>query len=117
MLEYARSWEGRKLVYAFVGSPERIGALAEVSAGMKRLADPRITPRASADSLIASLPVIVNLSYAVHGNEISPGDAALLTAYHLLAARNDPVVDRILEETIVMIDPVQNPDGRGPVRP
>lgn len=112
ILEYARSWEGRKLVYAFVGSPERIGALAEVSAGMKRLADPRITPRASADSLIASLPVIVNLSYAVHGNEISPGDAALFTAYHLLAARNDPVVDRILEETIVMIDPVQNPDGR-----
>lgn len=112
ILEYARSWEGRKLVYAFVGSPERIGALSEVSTGMKRLADPRKTPRASADSLIASLPVIVNLSYAVHGNEISPGDAALLTAYHLLAARNDPVVDHILEETIVMIDPVQNPDGR-----
>ncbi len=112
ILEYARSWEGRKLVYAFVGSPERIGALAAVSEGMKRLADPRNTSRASADSLIASLPVIVNLSYSVHGNEISPGDAALFTAYHLLAARGDPVVDRILEETIVMIDPVQNPDGR-----
>lgn len=112
ILEYARSWEGRKLVYAFVGSPERIGALTATSEGMKRLADPRITSRASADSLIASLPVIVNLSYSVHGNEISPSDAALFTAYHLLAARNDPVVDRILEETIVMIDPVQNPDGR-----
>lgn len=112
ILEYARSWEGRELVYVFVGSPVHIGSLADVSGGMKRLADPRITPRASADSLIASLPVIVNLSYAVHGNEISPGDAALLTAYHLLAARNDPVVDRILEEAIVMIDPVQNPDGR-----
>ncbi len=112
ILEYARSWEGRKLVYAFVGSPERIGALAAVSEGMKRLADPRTTSRASADSLIASLPVIVNLSYSVHGNEVSPSDAALFTAYHLLAARNDPVVDRILEETIVMIDPVQNPDGR-----
>jgi len=112
ILEYARSWEGRRLVYAFVGSPERIGALADVSEGMKRLADPRVTSRASADSLIASLPVIVNLSYSVHGNEISPSDAALFTAYHLLAARNDPVADRILEETIVMIDPVQNPDGR-----
>lgn len=112
LLEYARSWEGRELVYAFVGSPERIGALAATSEGMKRLADPRRTPRASADSLIASLPVIVNLSYSVHGNEISPGDAALFTAYHLLAARDDPVVDRILEEAIVMIDPVQNPDGR-----
>ena len=112
ILEYARSWEGRRLVYAFVGSPDRMGGLADISAGMKRLSDPRQTSRAAADSLIASLPVIVNLSYSVHGNEISPSDAALLTAYHLLAARNDPVVDRILEETIVMIDPVQNPDGR-----
>jgi len=112
ILEYARSWEGRRLVYAFVGSPDRMGSLEDVSAGMKRLSDPRQTSRAAADSLIASLPVIVNLSYSVHGNEISPSDAALLTAYHLLAARNDPVVARILEETIVMIDPVQNPDGR-----
>ena len=112
ILEYARSWEGRNLVYAFVGSPERIGALAAVSEGMKRLADPRLTSRASADSLIAALPVIVNLSYSVHGNEVSPSDAALFMAYHLLAARDDPVVERILEETIVMIDPVQNPDGR-----
>ena len=112
LVEYARSWERRKLVYAFVGSAEHISALAEVSEGMKRLADPRKTSRASADSLIASLPVIVNLSYGVHGNEVSSPDAALLTAYHLLAARNDAVVDHILEETIVMIDPTQNPDGR-----
>ncbi len=112
ILEYARSWEGRALVYAFVGSPERIGSLEAVSEGMKRLSDPRITSRASADSLVAALPAIVCLSYGVHGNEISSPDAALLTAYHLLAARNDAVVDRILEETIVMIDPTQNPDGR-----
>ena len=112
ILEYARSWEGRALVYAFVGSPERIGSLEAVSEGMKRLSDPRITSRASADSLVAALPAIVCLSYGVHGNEISSPDAGLLTAYHLLAARNDAVVDRILEETIVMIDPTQNPDGR-----
>ncbi len=112
ILEYARSWEGRELVYAFVGSPERIGQLEAVSEGMKRLSDPRKTSRADADSLMAALPAIVCLSYGVHGNEISSPDAALLTAYHLLAARNDAVVDRILEETIVMIDPTQNPDGR-----
>ncbi len=112
ILEYARSWEGRELVYAFVGSPERIGQLEAVSEGMKRLSDPRKTSRASADSLVAALPVIVCLSYGVHGNEISSPDAALLTAYHLLAVRNDAVVDHILEETIVMIDPTQNPDGR-----
>ena len=36
---------------------------------------------------MAGLPAVVWLGYGVHGNEISSPDAALLTAYHLLAAR------------------------------
>ncbi|MEM9208048.1 MAG: peptidase, partial [Pseudomonadota bacterium] len=32
--------------------------------------------------------------------------------YHLLAARNDDRIPEILAETVVVIDPVQNPDGR-----
>ena len=55
---------------------------------------------------------MVWLSYGVHGNEISSPDAALLTAYHLLAARQDPVVANVLANTVVLIDPLQNPDGR-----
>ena len=112
ILEYARSWEGRKLVYVFIGSSKHIGQLESVSDGMKQLADPRKTARATADSLAAVLPAIVCLSYGVHGNEVSSPDAALLLAYHLIAARGDPIVDSILAETILMIDPTQNPDGR-----
>ena len=58
------------------------------------------------------MPVIVWLAYGVHGNEISSPDASLLAAYHLLASRNDRVVDKILAHTLVLIAPVQNPDGR-----
>ena len=61
---------------------------------------------------MAELPAVVWLSYGVHGNEISSPDAALLTAYHLLAARNDKMVDEILSHVLVLIDPTQNPDGR-----
>ena len=50
--------------------------------------------------------------HAVHGNEISSVDAALLEAYHLLAAQDDAQVTRILRETLVLIDPLENPDGR-----
>jgi hypothetical protein len=112
LVEYAQSWEGRKLVYAFVGSRENIGRLDAISEEMQQLADPRITAQNAANELIGSLPAIVCLSYGVHGNEISSPDAALLTAYHLLAATEDPVVGKIMENTIVMIDPTQNPDGR-----
>ena len=52
------------------------------------------------------------LIHAVHGNEISSSEAALALAYHLVAARQDETVETILRESLVLIDPLQNPDGR-----
>ena len=48
----------------------------------------------------------------MHGNEISSSDAALVTAYHLLAARNDKMIADVLANVLVVICPLQNPDGR-----
>jgi hypothetical protein len=112
LIEYTKSWEGRKLIVAVVGNEANIKRLPEIQAGMKKLADPRKTTDAEAQRLIAGLPAIVMLAYNVHGNEISGSDAAMATAYHLLASKGDKVVDSILANTLVMIDPTQNPDGR-----
>ena len=86
LVEYARTWEGRPLHVLIVGSPARIAALDAIKADLKRLADPRAIDSSEADRLVASLPVVVWLMHAVHGNEISSSDAALAEAYHLLAA-------------------------------
>ncbi len=112
MFDYGQTWEGRKLVFAAVGSEANLRRLGEIRASMQRIADPRKTPEAEARRLMTGLPAVVWLSYGVHGNEISSPDAALLTAYHLLAARGSKTVDGILENVLVLIDPVQNPDGR-----
>ena len=69
--------------------------LGEIKTLVQRLADPRKTPEADAKRLIANLPAVIWLSYGVHGNEISSPDAALITAYHLLAARGDKMVEEI----------------------
>lgn len=112
LVEYARSWEGRRLVALVIGSPERMAQIDAVQSGLRRLADPRGLASAEADRLIAALPVVVALLHGVHGNEISSAGAALGMAYHLLAAQQDPVVDLIRREALVIIDPAQNPDGR-----
>ena len=112
LFDYARSWEKRRLIYVAIGSEANIRRLAEIQAGMKRLADPRKTSSADAQKLIATLPAVIMLSHGVHGNEISSCDAAMMTAYHLLAARNDTTVAAILKDVVVLIDPSQNPDGR-----
>ncbi len=109
---YAESWEGRELIYAVISSPENMARIEDIKANMQRLSDPRKTTRAAADAIIANQPAVTWLSYGVHGNEISSTDAAIMTAYHLLAARGDDRVSDILRDTVVVIDPVQNPDGR-----
>jgi hypothetical protein len=112
LTEYARSWEGRPLWLMVIGSPERIAKLDQIKADARRLADPRTLSNADADRLVREMPVIVWLAHGVHGNEISSSDAALQEAYHLLASQGDADVDLVLRDALVLIDPMQNPDGR-----
>ncbi len=112
LIEYARTWEGRPLWLFVIGSPDRIGKLEQVKADLQRFGDPRRTPAADADRLLKELPVVVWLIHGVHGNEISSADAALAEAYHLLASQGDAGVDAVLRDALVLIDPMQNPDGR-----
>jgi len=109
--QYGASYEGRPLYYLVITSAENMQRLDEIRAANLRLADPRITAQPAADEIIAEAPALVWLAYCIHGNEISPSDAALLTAYHLLADRREETAE-LLDKLVVFIDPLQNPDGR-----
>ncbi len=111
LIRYAVSWEGRPLVAMLIGSEQRMARLDDVLVGLARLSEGDI-PQAEADALIAQLPVVTALMHGIHGNEISSSGAAMAEAYHLLAALGDPGVDVILAESLVLIDPMENPDGR-----
>ncbi len=112
IVPYATSWQGRELVYVVLSSEQNQQRLTEIKQSVAALANPSQTnPQAAAD-LIQTLPAVVWLAYGVHGNEISSTDAAMLTAYHLLASRGDPRAKEILGNTLVILDPMQNPDGR-----
>jgi hypothetical protein len=53
-----------------------------------------------------SLPVIINLSFNVHGNEAAGSEAALNTLYALISKPNRSI------PYVILIDPCINPDGR-----
>jgi hypothetical protein len=112
LVKYAESWEGRELYAIIIADADRIRRLDEIKAGLRRMADPGSIAQSEAERLIKELPIVVALLHGVHGNEISSGEAAMAEAYHLLAAQNDATVDLIRREAIVIIDPMQNPDGR-----
>lgn len=112
IVEYARSEEGRPLHVLVIGSPERMAQLEGVKKGLRALAGPRALAPGEAGRLVRELPAVVWLLHAVHGNEISSSDAALALAHHLLAAQGDEAADLVRREAIVLVDPLQNPDGR-----
>ncbi len=94
IVKYAETWEGRPLNYVILTAPENMARLDDVQADLATIAAGRAGNG-------AALPVTW-LTYGVHGNEISSTDAALMMAYHLLAATNDTRTAKILRETIVV---------------
>ena len=57
------------------------------------------------------VPLVIHLAYNVHGNEPSSSEAALLTAYYLTASQSEQT-QQWLNNMIITLDPVINPDGR-----
>ena len=112
LFSYGKTWEGRKLYYLVIGRRERLADLEKLKADFRTLAHPLSLGEAEKRRLLAELPVLTWLAGTIHGNEPSGMDATLFIAYHLLAAEDDSVVDNIFKESVVIIDPVQNPDGR-----
>ncbi|KPF82918.1 zinc carboxypeptidase [Brevundimonas sp. AAP58] len=109
--EYGRTHEGRPLWWAAIGTPANIARMDQIQANSRALADPRVTTPAQAQAIIADQPAVVWMAFSVHGDEISPADAAMAAAHHLLASR-DPAVQDWLSKTLVIMVPTQNPDGR-----
>ncbi|WP_290620925.1 MULTISPECIES: M14 family metallopeptidase [unclassified Arsukibacterium] len=111
LIPYAKSWQGRPLFYVVIGSEQNISRLADIQQQMQQLANPQNMDEREAQQLIDKLPASVWIGGSLHGNEISPPESAMALAYHLLAD-NSAQTANLLSNTVVYIDPLQNPDGR-----
>lgn len=111
VVEYARSHEGRPLFAVYLSSADNLAKLDDIYKDIAKLADPRKTNSSEAKRIIDRLPATAWMAYSIHGNETSGADAALAAIYHLAASQEQQVID-LLSKTVVVIDPLMNPDGR-----
>src|SRR5918997_4335923 len=107
-----RSVQGRDLVYAIAGDPRNVRSrgLEDVREAAQELMDPDTSER-EAERIARRDPAILWVASNVHGGEESGTDASLRVLYEL-ADRTDCAARRILDESIVVFLPIQNPDGR-----
>ncbi len=111
VIEYARSHENRPLHAVFISSPENLKNLNSIKDKISQLADARNTNDRKAKTLINELPAVAWMAYSIHGNETSGADAALGVIYHLIASKDDDILE-LLDDMVIIVDPVMNPDGR-----
>jgi len=103
--KYGESYEGRELMLTYVSSEQNMGQLDEIRKNnLRRTGMMEGTPGDSPKA-------IVWLSYNVHGNETSSSEAAMKTIYELVRPGNDRT-KTWLQNTVVIMDPMLNPDGR-----
>lgn len=104
-----KTFGGREVIMAVVTSTANHARLDQIRSDLQSLADPREAGSA-ADALVARTPSVAWMGYTVHGNEASGTEAALGLLYQL-AAGQDAETRMVLDSSIVLIDPIQNPDG------
>ena len=106
LIKYGKSYEGRTLTLLSISSEENLKNLEEIKTEHLKSTIP-----GSIKTINENLPIIINLGYGIHGNEPSGSEAALLTAYTLIASKNKKI-NRLTTDSVVFIDPTLNPDGR-----
>ena len=99
------SHEGRPILFFVVTSPENHARLEAIRENQLRRTDAKTAKKASDD-----MPVVTWLNYGVHGAEASGMDAAIPTLYHLAAAEDEKTLDQ-LQNSVILITAVFNPDG------
>ena len=106
IIKYGESHEGRDLIMLTVSSTNNLSNLDKIKQEHLKYTVPKSNLEVN-----KNLPVIINLGYGVHGNEPSSAEAAMLAAYTLVASENIKI-KRLIENSVVFIDPTINPDGR-----
>ncbi len=107
-ISYGKTNEDRELGQMIITSSELKDSLDIY----KKWHQDVIQGRISFASIQSKMPVIINLSFNVHGNEAAGTEAALETLYHLLGNQSDFNQTAKNKRFVILLDPCINPDGR-----
>ncbi len=105
----------KPFVMATISTPANLARLEEFKRIQDQLADPRkLGPLATRDRKAAELikrgKTIVLITCGIHSTEVGSYLSSMLIA-HRLASSTEPAIQKVLDNTIVLLVPSLNPDG------
>jgi hypothetical protein len=106
-----RTEEGRDIIMLAIADEAGIRDLERLKSATAALADPRRIDQAAAGRLIGANRPIYYFNATLHSDETGSTEAMLELSYRL-AVSEQPMIRRIREQLVVLINPISNPDGR-----
>ncbi|MGH9203134.1 MAG: M14 family zinc carboxypeptidase, partial [Vicinamibacterales bacterium] len=109
--ELGKTTMGKTYALLRISSPQNLARFDKLVEINRRLADPRGLTDAQAQTLAAEGKPFYLLYATIHSTEVSNGQA-IIHIVHRLATENSPLVREILDNSVVLLVPSQNPDGQ-----
>jgi hypothetical protein len=115
LINVGKTTRGLDWEIAIISSPENLAALDKYKDIEKKLADGRGLTPDEAHTLAKQGKAIVHIDGGLHSTEVAGAQQSIVLAYKLVSSQNDPEVDAILNNVILMLWPTLNPDGQNEV--
>ena len=106
-----KSDEGRDILLVAIADEAGIRDLGRLKAATAALADPRKTSPSDAERLIESARPIYYFNAGLHSSESGSPEMVMELAYRL-AVSEQPMIQAIRRNVVVLVNPVSEPDGR-----
>ena len=108
--EVGKTTEGNPFIVAIITSEENHGNLEKYRQYQQALADPRDISDEEAERIIEAGKSVVMINCSLHATEIGACQMSMELAYDL-ASRNDRKTKEVLDNVVLVLVPMHNPDG------
>jgi hypothetical protein len=108
--EVGKTTEGNPFIVAIITSERNHKNLDRYREFQRLLADPRKISEEDAEKMIADGKTVVMINCSIHASEIGASQMSMKLACDL-ATDNDPTTLQILDNVILLLVPMHNPDG------
>jgi hypothetical protein len=115
LITVGKTTRGLDWEIAIISSPENLANLDKYKNISRKLADGRGLTDDSARALAREGKAIVHIDGGLHSTEVAGAQQSINLAYKLVSSQDDPEVDAILNNVILMLWPTLNPDGQNEV--
>jgi Zinc carboxypeptidase len=110
LVDTGPSTEGHRTIAAIVTAPANLARLADIQAANQRLADPRTLTAEEAAELARTHKAVLAIGCSIHASEVGATQMAN-ELLHRLATATDADTQTVLDNVVLILIPMLNPDG------